>query len=122
MAYRVEITAPAALDIDEAYTWLQQIYPAYAVDWYGRLDEAVQSLAEFPQRCRHAREQASVPYELRQLIVGAGPRAYRALFSIQTDMNATGLVLVLRVQYAARQTLRPEDFVLPEGSTGKTEP
>jgi plasmid stabilization system protein ParE len=115
MAYRVEIAAPAAADIDDAYVWLRDNYAAYAMDWYARLGDAVASLAEFPHRCSAAPEQADAAFELRQLIVGEGRQAYRVLFSILDDSGTDGLVIVLRVQYAARERLKPGRVAFPEG-------
>jgi len=51
-----------------------------ALSWYAGFESAVQRLAEFPQRCPLARENAAFPdVELRQLLY----KSHRIIFTIR---------------------------------------
>jgi hypothetical protein len=58
------------------------------------------SLAEFPDRCPIAPENAKFLFEVRQLIYGRNPHWYRILFTIQGET-----VSVLRGRHGRRERL-----------------
>ncbi|HZT35044.1 MAG TPA: type II toxin-antitoxin system RelE/ParE family toxin, partial [Nitrososphaera sp.] len=68
--------------------------------WFLRLREAIDSLAEMPKRCPLAPENASVPFEMRQLLYGRKPHLYRILFTIEDEV-----VYVLRIRHGRRRHL-----------------
>jgi hypothetical protein len=49
--------------------------------WFQKLKEAVASLSELPHRCPLAPESKEFPFEVRQLLYGRKPNAYRILFT-----------------------------------------
>jgi plasmid stabilization system protein ParE len=101
MAFRVEITPRAEQDANAILEWLlSQHAGETGLRWFGRLKEAIASLAELPGRCRLAPENASVPFELRQLLYGHKPHLYRILFTIEGDV-----VFVLRIRHGRRRYL-----------------
>ncbi|MBV8904562.1 MAG: hypothetical protein JOZ22_13090 [Acidobacteriia bacterium] len=50
--------------------------------WLQGLQERIDTLSEFPERCQLARESKSLPFELRH---GRKPRVYRILFTIEAN-------------------------------------
>lgn len=98
MAYRVEIVPRARRDLDDILSWLvAQQAGARAIEWFRDLEEAIASLAEFPERCALAPESAVVSFAVRQLLYGRKPDTYRILFTID------GLaVKVLHIRHARR--------------------
>ena len=99
MAFRVESTPQAELDAEIILDWLvsQQAGEA-GRRWFLRLKQAIASLAELPRRCKLAPEDATVPFEMRQLLYGHPPHIYRVLFTIEGDV-----VYVLRIRHGRRQ-------------------
>ena len=94
MAFRVKITAEANRDLDEILTWLlAEGAGETGIRWFSGLKKAVGSLSELPKRCSLAPENASFPFEVRQLLYGRKREVYRVLFTIQDDS-----VVVLHVQ------------------------
>lgn len=104
MAFRVELTAQADRDLSNISEWLQASGAGEAgLRWFLRLEEACQSLSEFPQRCGLAQESAEFPFEVRQLIYGRKPHLYRILFTIES-----GTVVILHIRHGRR--LPPKDL------------
>ncbi len=68
--------------------------------WFQGLREAVASLAHSPQRCALAPENATFPFEVRQLLYGRKPHVYRILFTIEGDT-----VYVLHIRHGRRQPI-----------------
>ena len=100
MTYRVEI-APAAYDeLDEAFSWISKDSPAAAARWRDGLFDALRSLRELPKRCALAPENDAFVEEIRQLLYGKRPHAYRILFNIDGV-----LVQILHVRHGARRHL-----------------
>jgi plasmid stabilization system protein ParE len=98
MAFRVEQTATAKLDLDVILEWLlAREAGETGLRWFQELREAVASLAEFPHRCNLAPEDADFPFEVRQLLYGRKPHVYRILFTTDGDR-----VILLHVRHASR--------------------
>jgi plasmid stabilization system protein ParE len=101
MAFRVEPTARAKQDLDVILEWLLSNETGDAgLRWFRRLWDAVTSLAEMPQRCPIAPENADFPFEVRQLLYGHKPHVYRILFTIDE-----GTVVVLHIRHGRRKYL-----------------
>jgi plasmid stabilization system protein ParE len=82
MAFRVEVTSKAKQDANAILKWLISKHAGDAgLRWFVRL-QAIASLADLPGRCRLAPENASVPFEMRQLLYGHKPHIYRILFTV----------------------------------------
>jgi plasmid stabilization system protein ParE len=103
MAYRVETSAQAEIDATEILEWLMaQDAGETGIRWFRALEEAIHSLATFPERCPLAPENARFPYEVRQLLYGRRPHVYRILFTIEGDT-----VRVLHIRSPRRRPLSP---------------
>ncbi len=104
MAFRVEITPKAKHDANAILEWLRsQQAGKPGMRWFERLQEALASLANFPERCALAPENVSLPFEMRQLLYGHRSHMYRILFTIKGET-----VLVLRIRHGRRERLAPQ--------------
>jgi plasmid stabilization system protein ParE len=101
MAFRVKQTAQADYDLDLI---LERLLAQAAGDaglrWFRKIKEAVNSLAEMPERCTLAPENAEFPFEVRQLLYGNKPHQYRVLFTIEADA-----VVVIHIRHGRRRHL-----------------
>lgn len=101
MAFRVEPTIGAKDDLDDILAWLLANEAGETgLRWFRKMEEAIVSLSELPQRCPIAPENADFPFEVRQLVYGRKPHQYRVLFTIDGDM-----VVVLHVRHGRRERL-----------------
>jgi plasmid stabilization system protein ParE len=101
MAYRVETTARAERDADRLLGWLiAQRAGETGLRWFEGLEEAIATLADMPERCPFAPENARVPFEVRQLLYGRRPNVYRILFTIEG-----GTVYILHILHGRRRPL-----------------
>lgn len=74
MAFRVEISAEAELDSISILEWLIANHAGDAgFRWFWGLNEAIASLANFPERCPLAPEKFRFSFEVRQLLYGRKP-------------------------------------------------
>ncbi len=82
MTFRVEISAEAERDAEEILNWrLEQQAGETGLHWFLALEEAIASLAKYPERCPLAPENARFPFEVRHLLYGRKPHVYRILFN-----------------------------------------
>jgi plasmid stabilization system protein ParE len=102
MTYRVITEPTAEAGAREAYNWLRERSPAAATRWLRGLRQAIESLAEHPQRCPLAPENEHFEEEIRQHLYGKRPGVYRILFTIRD-----GRVVVLYIRHSARRALTP---------------
>jgi plasmid stabilization system protein ParE len=102
MTFRVETTTAAEQDADAILSWfLSEHAGETGMRWFSTLQDAIASLAEFPERCPLAHESAAFPFEVRHLLYGRIPHVYRILFTIEN-----GAVYVLHIRHGRRQPLR----------------
>jgi plasmid stabilization system protein ParE len=102
MTFRVETTAAAEQDADAILDWLLSQHAGDAgFRWFLALQDAIASLAEFPERCSIAPESAIFPFEVRHLLYGNPPHVYRILFTIEHST-----VYVLHIRHGRRQPLK----------------
>jgi len=82
MAFEIKYSDEAKQNLDAITTWLlyERRAGETALRWLQGLEEKIDTLSEFPERCQLARESKSLPFELRQLLYGRNPRVYRILF------------------------------------------
>src|SRR5579864_9221564 len=104
MKFHVVVQPSAQAEMEAAYEWIAERAPLTAVRWYNRLLKAVESLAEYPERCSLAPENEFFPEEIRNLPFGKRRYAYRVIFTIRNDT-----VHVLHFRRGARRVLKPED-------------
>jgi plasmid stabilization system protein ParE len=78
MAFEIVYSLEAERDLDVILTWLlEQGAGKTALRWFRRLQGAISALSELPHRCPLALENASMPFEMRQLVYGRKPHVYR---------------------------------------------
>ena len=111
MNYRVELTARAELEIDQAYVWWAENRSAeQAQRWYAGIHAAISDLSASPTRRPLAFENDDVDYELRELHFGLGRLpSHRALFTIRADT-----IFVLSVRHVAQEPLSVGDLQVGE--------
>jgi toxin ParE1/3/4 len=101
MTYRVEISARAENDAEEILEWLlAQHAGETGLRWFSAMEDAITSLATFPERCPLAPESTQFPFEVRQLLYGHKPHVYRILFTIQE-----GTVDILHIRHGRRKPI-----------------
>jgi plasmid stabilization system protein ParE len=77
MIFRVEVTAEAERDADAILEWLlSQHAGETGMRWFILLENAIASLAKFPERCALAPESKAFPFEVRHLLYGHKPHVY----------------------------------------------
>jgi plasmid stabilization system protein ParE len=111
MRYRIEISSVAEAEADSAFMSLAQFTSLTKTgQWYSGLLEAIESLAEMPNRCPIARESEYSSQTIRQLLYGKGRSAYRILFTVLED-QAVSIVRILHIRHATQRTLgeNPDD-------------
>ena len=88
---------------DAAEWWAENRDEEQAIRWYEGILAAIDSLADNPDRCVLARENAKADDELRELHYGLGNRpTHRILFVIDPDA-----VRILSVRHAAQADWQP---------------
>jgi len=102
MRYRVEITAAALADAEEAFLWIYRDSPEKAMQWLNAALHAIGSLESYPGRCALAPENDAFEQEIRQLLYGKRSGVYRILFTISGDG-----VVILHIRHGARRWLKP---------------
>jgi plasmid stabilization system protein ParE len=98
MKYRIEMTAEAVAELHDAYLWIRNDSPNHAVRWRLRILEAMQTLANMPERCEIAPESEHFHQEIRQLLFGKKSGVYRILFTIDRDV-----IYILHIRHSARR-------------------
>lgn len=102
MTFQVEVTAEAEREADAILEWLLSQHAGdTGLRWFRALEDAIQSLAEFPERCPLAPENATFSFEVRNLFYGRNPHVYRVLFTIEGRK-----VYVLHVRHGRREPIK----------------
>jgi toxin ParE1/3/4 len=97
--FRVVSMPDAEAEIAAAFLWIHRQAPLEAVRWMHGLEDAIDSLREFPARCRVAAESVAFDREVRQLVF----KSHRILFVIEG-----GTVFVLHVRHVAMMPALPD--------------
>jgi plasmid stabilization system protein ParE len=107
MTYKVRLTGKAERQLkDAAQWWAEHRSREQAERWYDGFLRALRSLAHNPQRCPLARENTSVPIEIRELHYGLGRRpTHRAIFAIRPDS-----VVVYSIRHNAQADLTADEL------------
>jgi len=99
MSYSIEIMPQALNEIETAYRWIaNNLGTEYVERWDEELNEGLESLSKFPNRCPIVPRPKPTTTLIRQLKV----KNYRILFSVGTTM-----VSILSVRHV-RQRLFPK--------------
>ena len=107
MAYRVEITKNAEVQLEELYLWVVERAPSQGAAWFNGLEQAIMSLDQFPRRCRMAPESFDSDHPVRVLNSGRGPHVYRVFFTVDEIAN---VVRVVHIRRGARQRPAPGEL------------
>jgi toxin ParE1/3/4 len=91
--FRVEITATAEADLEEIWEYIAQNNSGAATDFILQLEEQIDTLERFPERCARVPESRLLGERYRHLLIGP----YRAILKIAGDR-----VIVMRVLHGAR--------------------
>ena len=93
MAYNLVYRQRAERDLDKLAT-------ITTLEWFDGLIDAIESLAEFPQRCAFAPDPVFRQRRIRQLLYGEGRGVYRILYQVKAES-----VEILTIRHARRQLL-----------------
>jgi plasmid stabilization system protein ParE len=80
---------------------LGRLAEAATSDWFDGLAEAIESLAEFPERCAFAPESTLRGMGVRQLLYGEGRSIYRILYRLKDES-----VQILTIRHTHRKPLQ----------------
>lgn len=107
MKYEVRLTRRAEQQLNAAVDWWAEHRSAeQAGRWHAGIVESMLSLSSNPQRCRLARENRSVPIEIRELLFGLGRRpSHRVIFAIRESC-----VVVYAIRHNAQADLTADDL------------
>ena len=87
--------------------WAANRSQEQAIAWHEGLFNALDSLANNPQRFAISRENDRFTHEIREMHYGLGPRAtHRAVFTIAEPLRR---VFVLTIRHSAQPDLLPSD-------------
>lgn len=103
MGYLVNITDRAQLDLDEIYSAIKGEHSATAFRWFNRLERALLTLEQNPERCPITSESA----ELRHLLVGKKANVYRVIYRIAERQRQ---VDILHIRHGARRGFKNVDL------------
>jgi toxin ParE1/3/4 len=98
MAYLVELTLLAELDLDYLYKRISADDSKAAARWFNQFDEAIYSLENLPRRCPVAPESKISKRQLRHLLYGTRRDVYRVIYEIDESHK---LVRVVTIRHAA---------------------
>jgi toxin ParE1/3/4 len=107
MTYRVEFADRAARDLEILYKEKNAAESHAAARWYNGLEEAVDALASYPNRCPVVPKARKVKRKLRHLLYGKKPHVYRVIYEIDEGRQA---VWVLHIRHGARKKLKASDL------------
>ena len=102
IAYRVELTERAILDLEAIYTEIDAENSPTASNWYNGLEEIVLSLDHLPDRGVRIEEDR----KLRQLLYGNKPHIYRIIYSIDRSARR---VSIIHIRHGARDSFHQQD-------------
>jgi plasmid stabilization system protein ParE len=108
MTYNVLLQPLAQADLEEAFLRAAGHAPDTATLWLSRFHAALQTLSEQPTRCGSAVESKKLRRDLRQLLFGAKPNVFRAIFLIDGST-----VRILRICRASRRSLTRKELGSP---------
>jgi toxin ParE1/3/4 len=108
MTYLVEFATRAARDLEILYVEKNAAESHAAARWYNGLEQDVDALATYPNRCPVAREARRAKRKLRNLLYGKKPHVYRVIYEVEEGRQA---VWVLTIRHGARRKLKASDLV-----------
>jgi toxin ParE1/3/4 len=107
MAYRVELTRNAEVELEELYLWVIERAASQGEAWFNGLEQAILALDRFPKRCRIAPESFDPDQPVRVLNYGRGPHVYRVFFTVEERAK---VVRVVHIRRGARKRPAPAEL------------
>ena len=101
MGIRVELTPDALADMEAIHRWVTEAAPHQGQLWFDRLQEAIQSLTDFPNRCPVNRRLSKRSFTVRVLRFGRDRNVYRVYYTVGADA-----VSVFNIRRAVRREPR----------------
>lgn len=101
MAYRVETTPRAERDLAHIYRRIEAETSAQAAKWFNGMEEAINSLEEYPRRNPVTPENKT----RRHLLYGKKPYVYRIIYKIDED---TSTVYILHIRPPRRDRMEAD--------------
>jgi plasmid stabilization system protein ParE len=98
MAFRIEFRPRAEHDLETLFRRLVQEAPLRGPRWIDRLEAAVYSLREMPERCPIVRQFSRPTVTVRQLLYGRYPHVYKVYFTVALD-----IVSILHIRHGMRK-------------------
>jgi plasmid stabilization system protein ParE len=105
MAFQIEITPIAEVQIEQAYRWYREQNSEFADRWFRNLMNAIATLQASPYRCSLAIEHEIFSEEVRQLLYGKSKNVYRVLFTVRGTT-----VYILHVRHSSQSPLTADDL------------
>lgn len=106
MAHAIRLTRQASTEIDRIAVWYNEQQSGIGEERLRRVEDAIASLGDDPERCGFAHETEAFPYELRELLYGSGrKKTHRILFRVKGNE-----VIVLGIRHMAQQDVVSDDF------------
>jgi plasmid stabilization system protein ParE len=103
MAYLVKVSHRAERDLEDIYAAVNAEHSDMAFQWFNRLERALLTLEESPQRCPVTREDT----QLRHLLYGKKPHVYRVIFRVHERPKE---VDILHIRRGARKAFKSDDL------------
>jgi hypothetical protein len=105
MTFHVVMLRHAEQDLEAARRWAARHAPQTTDRWLHRFYQALQTLAENPDRCPIARENDRINIGLREFLFGRKPNVFRVIFVVRANQ-----VRILRIRRAQRRRLSRKDI------------
>ena len=99
VVWHVRLANRALRDLDHIYARVEAVSSAQAAQWFARMEKAIFSLENLPQRGTRVPEDAG----LRQLLHGRKPYVYRVIYEVD---KAVATVHVLHIRGPRRDRIK----------------
>src|SRR5262245_1247544 len=101
MAYKVEISPRAFRDLDNLAIEIRKRSQSIAITrkWFLSILDAIDSLAEMPERCPVLAEGEDEIERVRLLLHGSRKRSYKIYYCVRKDGPSSGTVSVFHVRH-----------------------
>jgi plasmid stabilization system protein ParE len=112
MGFNVEISPRAFRDLDELAAELKERSQSYTVarKWFLAVVNAIDSLAEMPERCPLVTETQDEVECVRLLLHGKRNRRYQIYYCVRKLSPSSGTVSVFHVRHWARKGLSEDEL------------
>ncbi len=111
MGFRIDISALAESDLDEAYAWIHSYSEEIAANWLSSFYASLGSLRKMRNRCAIAAETPAFMIEIRNLLFGEGSMQFRIIFGVSMDETSeNGVVTIYRIRSSRQRPLSDSEM------------